>query len=284
MPTSFDMQSISRIEYDKPLSTENIVSFVITDTLPASAQAIWFIWDNAQLLYIDGALPATVDHLPLTRRRAIGEINGTACFSAELIGTAPGHAEWRSMRPAMLDMDLSHQQALSRARQLNLFDQRNRFCSACATPLKDNSHDTGKQCPSCGALYYPPISPAMMVMITRGNELLLARAPHFAEGVYSALAGFVEPGETLEQCVHREAMEEVGVKIGNLRYVNSQQWPFPHSLMLAFTAEYRSGEITPQAGEIEDARWFTADKLPALPSKVSIAWHLIQHTLSTLTG
>ncbi|XLM19642.1 NAD(+) diphosphatase, partial [Chromobacterium piscinae] len=153
-------------------------------------------------------------------------------------------------------------QAAARAAQLRQFLRNHRFCGHCATPLAVSADQLGRHCPSCGQVYYPRISPAMMVLVHRGRELLLARSPHFTPGVYSALAGFVEPGETLEECVHRETWEEVGIKVKNLRYAFSQSWPFPHSLMLAFTAEYDSGDIRPQEGEIEDAGWFDIDALP----------------------
>ena len=130
-------------------------------------------------------------------------------------------------------------------------------------------------CPSCGLLAYPRISPVVMVLIQRGNELLLARSPHFTPGVFSALAGFVEAGETLEQCAVREVREEVGVEIANLRYFRSQPWPFPDSLMVAFFADYAGGTITPDPSEIEAADWFSRDALPTLPDPVSIARQII---------
>lgn len=130
-------------------------------------------------------------------------------------------------------------------------------------------------CPACGLVAYPRISPAVMVLIGRGNELLLARSPRFKPGVYSALAGFVEAGETLEQCAIREVREEVGLEISNLRYFRSQSWPFPDSLMVAFFADYAGGSITPEAEEIEDARWFLPNALPPLPEPVSLARQLI---------
>jgi NAD+ diphosphatase len=114
-----------------------------------------------------------------------------------------------------------------------------------------------------------------MALVHRGNQILLARSPHFPAGMYSALAGFVEPGESLEQCLAREVAEEVGVRIGNARYFASQSWPFPHSLMIAFICEWASGEIRPQAGEIEEANWFEVLQLPKLPSRISIARRLI---------
>lgn len=115
----------------------------------------------------------------------------------------------------------------------------------------------------------------MIVLVTRGDELLLARSPRFVPGVYSTLAGFVEPGESAEECVVREVHEEVGIQVGNLQYLGSQGWPFPHSLMLGFHAEYVGGEIVPQPEEIEDARWFAIDQLPPLPMQRSIARYLI---------
>jgi NAD+ diphosphatase len=112
--------------------------------------------------------------------------------------------------------------------------------------------------------------------------LLLARSPRFAKGVYSALAGFVEAGESIEQCVVRESFEEVGVQVDDLRYYGSQSWPFPHSLMVAFTARWTGGDIVPQPGEIEDARWFPLDALPDVPPAFSISGHLIRDTVAAL--
>jgi NAD+ diphosphatase len=121
-----------------------------------------------------------------------------------------------------------------------------------------------------------------MVLVRRGQDLLLARSPHFKPGVFSALAGFVEAGETLEQCAKREVREEVGIEIERLRYFSSQSWPFPNSLMIAFFAEYASGDITPDPSEIEAADWFSIDALPQLPDPVSIARRLIEGAISEL--
>lgn len=131
------------------------------------------------------------------------------------------------------------------------------------------------ECPACGLLAYPRLAPAVMVLIRRGDELLLARGPHFSPGVFSALAGFVEPGETLEQCAVREVREEVGIEIANLRYFDSQPWPFPHSLMVAFFADYAGGTLDPDPAEIEAAAWFSRAALPLLPDPISIARQLI---------
>ena len=131
------------------------------------------------------------------------------------------------------------------------------------------------RCDSCESQHYPRLAPSMIVLVTRGDEILLARSPRFVIGVYSTLAGFVEPGESVEHCVAREVREEVGLEVKNLHYIGSQGWPFPHSLMLGFHAEYAGGDIVMQEDEIEDARWFRVDDLPPLPASRSIARHLI---------
>ncbi len=131
-------------------------------------------------------------------------------------------------------------------------------------------------CTACGQLHFPRIAPAVIVLVQRGREALLARSPRFPPGVYSTLAGFVEPGESLEECVHREIEEEVGVRVENVRYFGSQSHPFPHSLMVGFVADWRSGEIRVDPAEIEDARWFGFDALPRLPHRMSIARALIE--------
>ena len=133
-----------------------------------------------------------------------------------------------------------------------------------------------------GAEHRP--EPRTVSVGANGYEVLLARSPHYVPGVYSALAGFVEAGESLEQCLHREVAEEVGVQVKNLRYYGSQSWPFPHSLMVAYTAEWVSGEIVMQADEIEDANWYALDALPKIPPRFSISGHLIRDTVIALGG
>jgi NAD+ diphosphatase len=171
-----------------------------------------------------------------------------------------------------------------RAVQMLEFDRTHHFCGACATAMESFEGGRSRKCPACGETYYPKVSPAMMVLIKRdlpqGRQLLLARSARFPRGMYSALAGFVEPSESIEECIHREAFEEVGLKIGNLRYFSSQGWPFPNSLMIAYVADYDSGDIVPQEGEIEDARWFDLDALPSLPHRLSIARRLVNSVIA----
>jgi NAD+ diphosphatase len=171
-----------------------------------------------------------------------------------------------------------------RALQVAEWDRSHRFCGRCGTATRDKAGERAKECPACGYVAYPRVSPAMMVLVKRDRELLLARARRFPLAVYSALAGFVEAGESIEDCIHREVREEVGVEVNGLQYVASQSWPFPHSLMIAYTAEYAGGEVRPCDDEIVDARWFPLDALPQLPSPVSIARHLIDTTIARLGG
>ena len=164
-----------------------------------------------------------------------------------------------------------------RASHIATFYRTHQFCGSCGAATKPLVQEAACECTACGYRVWPRVSPAVMVLIQRGREILLARSPHFRAGMYSAVAGFVEPGESLEQCAHREVLEEVGVSITNLRWFESQSWAFPHSLMLAFFADYVSGEIVCQPDEIEDARWFSPDDLPpVLPSQNSIAYRILQ--------
>lgn len=152
----------------------------------------------------------------------------------------------------------------------------NRFCGRCGSKMIEKKDERAKQCIECGNLVYPRISPAVITAVFRGDQILLAHNRNFRIGLYSLIAGFVEPGETLEQCVKREIMEEVGIKVKNVTYAGSQPWSFPDTLMVAFTAEYESGEISPDKVEIIDASWYRADNLPDIPSTDSIAGRLIR--------
>jgi NAD+ diphosphatase len=169
-----------------------------------------------------------------------------------------------------------------RASQLIDWQLNHQYCGRCAHQTRLHDQDFAMHCDQCGLNSYPRISPAVMVLVRRQNELLLARSPHFKPGVFSALAGFVEAGETLEQCAMREVKEEVGIEISHLRYFSSQSWPFPNSLMVAFFAEYAGGELTPDPNEIEAADWFTLDALPRLPDPVSIARRLIEGAIAQM--
>jgi NAD+ diphosphatase len=161
------------------------------------------------------------------------------------------------------------------------WDRTSRFCGRCGARLGLHGHERAKACPECGLLVFPRISPAVIVAVERDNRILLARSAHFPERLFSVLAGFVEPGESLEETVLREVREEVGILVKDIRYFGSQPWPFPDSLMLGFTARHAKGELCIDNREIVEARWFAPDELPAIPPKVSIARRLIDRFLET---
>ena len=219
-------------------------------------------------------------------RHYLGRLEGCDCVAIVLSDDAVAPTGFtllglRALFPRMSDAALSLAQ---RAFQVVEWDRTHRFCGRCGTPTRDKEGERAKQCPACGYVAYPRVSPAMMVLVTRERELLLARANRFPGAMYSALAGFVEPGETIEDCIHREVREEVGIDVTDLAYFASQWWAFPHSLMIAYTAHYAGGELRPDRTEIADAQWFGVNALPDLPSGVSIARRLIDTTAARLRG
>jgi NAD+ diphosphatase len=162
-----------------------------------------------------------------------------------------------------------------RATQIIDWAKTHRFCGRCGAPTERVPGERCMRCPSCGHLAYPRITPAIIVLVRRGDEALLARGARFPLPFYSTLAGFSEVGESLEETLAREVREEVGIEVKNIRYFGSQPWPFPNSLMVGFLAEWASGEIQIDGKEILDAHWYGADALPAIPPKISIARRLI---------
>lgn len=207
----------------------------------------------------------------------IGELHGFPCYAADVAQLPEIEGAEATPLRAIFQLAGAETFALAgRATQLLDWQNNHRFCGKCGTPTAMKAGETAMQCPACGLLAYPRISPAVMVLVRDGDKLLLGRSPHFKPGVFSALAGFVEPGETLEECAAREVREEVGIEIANLRYFHSQPWPFPNSLMVAFFADYAGGTITPDPKEIEAADWFALDALPLLPDPVSISRRLIE--------
>lgn len=183
------------------------------------------------------------------------------------------------LRSAFRHLPEGEYRAAGTARQRVEWARTHAFCSRCAHPTELSDRGESMMCGLCGQAHFPRVAPAVIVLIEREGEILLGRSARFPAGVYSTLAGFVEPGETLEECVHREVAEEVGVRLENLRYFGSQPHPFPNSLMLGFIAEWAGGDIILEDDEIEDARWFSHDDLPGLPHEMSIAWALIQDWL-----
>ncbi|WP_243373184.1 NAD(+) diphosphatase [Geotalea sp. SG265] len=156
------------------------------------------------------------------------------------------------------------------------WERNSAVCSRCGGSLQRIAHTWGKRCLSCSYEHFPHISPCVIVLVKRGDQFLLGRKSIWPQGRYSLIAGFLDFGESLEECVHREVMEEAGITVKDLRYVGSQNWPFPSQLMAGFVAEYAGGEINTDGEELEDVRWFSRDAMPpSLPAKRSIARWII---------
>jgi NAD+ diphosphatase len=211
------------------------------------------------------------------RRQYLGRLDGRQCFAAELVesAVAPEGMEFLGLRNLFGRLNDQQFALAGRAIQIVNWDRTHQFCGSCGARTEDKTDERAKICAKCGLVSFPRLSPAIIVAVVHDSKLLLACAHHFREGFYSVLAGFVEPGETLEECVEREVHEEVGLRVKNIRYFGSQPWPFPHSLMIGFTAEYASGEIHVDDTEIAHADWFAAQALPLIPGKISIARRLI---------
>ena len=208
----------------------------------------------------------------------IGYLGDSPCYAGQLNDIKSLGSDYITLSQMEIFNQLEEDvfRAAGIANQLLVWHQNHIFCGRCGTPAKDKSDERARICPECGVVYYPRLSPAVIVAVVKENKILLAHSKRFPAKFFSVLAGFVEPGETLEACVKREVKEEVGVNVKNICYFGSQPWPFPDSLMIAFTAEYAGGDIEVDSIEIDNAAWFSADSLPAIPPKISIARQLIE--------
>ncbi|MFO8085633.1 MAG: NAD(+) diphosphatase [Desulfobacterales bacterium] len=207
----------------------------------------------------------------------IGSLNHRPCFcaQADVLVSEHRHFGLHGLRELFEHLSQKLFKMASLGLQFNNWDQVSTFCGKCGYRLHMMKTECAKKCLSCGHVEYHRISPAVIMAVTRGHEILLARPKRIKSGFYSVLAGYVEFGETLEECVEREIQEEVGLSVRNVRYFGSQSWPFTNSLMIAFTTEYASGKIRIQKSEIIDAAWFTPDNLPPLPGWGSISRCLV---------
>ncbi len=214
----------------------------------------------------------------------LGHFQSRPCFALSAAGQpAEGFAQV-GLRSLLGRTDQSVFYLAGRAQQVVQWDETHQFCGRCGDKMEHHDYDRAKEGPSCHLINYPRLAPSIIVLVTKGDEMLLARNANWPTGMYSTLAGFVEVGESIEQTVHREVLEEVGVRVKNLKYFGSQSWPFPNSLMLGFHAEYAGGEIVCQDDEIADAQWFKADNLPQIPPKTAISGWLIQEFIDELNG
>lgn len=206
----------------------------------------------------------------------LGTLDNSAYLAAELSAdaTVPEGFEFIGLRELYSQVPDSLYIVAGYAVQIIAWDRNNRFCPRCGSATAPREGDWGRVCTHCGRVGYPPVSPAVLILIHDGDRILLGHKPGWGDR-YSIFAGFVEPGESLEDCVRREAMEEAGVSLDDLLYSGSQPWPFPHQVMIGFTARYAAGPVKADGDEIDDARWFPYDRLPELPPPLSLSRQLI---------
>jgi NAD+ diphosphatase len=251
-----------------------------------------FVFDG----YSEGRVLVPIEGGPL-RADALGEFeellenSGRVSFvneSCDLWGltaegiAAPGGCEFKARRDLVARFGADFFVRSGAAFQAMSLYANNKFCGRCGEPMRYHARDLARECPSCGRLVFPSLCPAVIVAVEKDGMLLMGHNANFPQGRYSVLAGFVEPGETLERTVAREVYEESSVRVKNIRYFCSQPWPFPASMMLAFNADWESGEPTPDGEEITDVRWFSPDNLPAepnLPPTMSISRMLVEDWL-----
>jgi NAD+ diphosphatase len=289
------MIKISLIIIDKRLFSigENIMfndeylSFIpyTKNTSYIDENDIWFIFTNGKLLvkinHSQVELPNTkdIENINYLDEKVynIGLYNGHNCLLFELKHDVKlgENFEYHELRNLLSSFDRERFELCSRALHLLTWYKNNIYCSRCGALFVDKEGERSKLCPECGFIVYPRISPAIIVAVVKDDKILLASNKRFAMKLYSVLAGFVEPGETFEDCVKREVYEEVKIKVKNIKYFGSQPWPFPDSLMVGFTAEYAGGEIEVDGEEIIHAEWFSVDNLPETPRKGSISSELI---------
>lgn len=253
--------------------------------MPASSikMEYWCLFKGDRLILVEG-------HQQLSKQHKLLEQDNMVVYCAEIneMHTLYNSKDFLPLKKALDVLEPNWYGIVTKAFAILNWDRNHHFCGRCGTVLQDNpSHGTvhfERECPKCHLLFYPRISPSVIVRIRKDDQILMARSPHFPPGAYGLIAGFVEAGESLEEAAHREVHEEVNIKIKNLQYFGSQPWPFPDSLMVAFTADYESGELTIDKTELEDAGWYRYDQLPGRPStRISIGSRLIEDFVNGIT-
>lgn len=249
----------------------------------------WFLFHEGKLLLQKTAAGYTIpcgEKAPLAITNPLfeaGNWNNTPCKTTEIEAEtfpAEHNFQWIGLRETYDFIPLQAYRVAGKAFELLFWDKNSRFCPACGTPtLPDTA--ISKKCPHCGKIIFPQVSPAILVLIHRGAEALLVHARNFKKPFHGLVAGFVETGETLEECIRREVHEETTLEITNIRYFGSQEWPYPSQLMIGFEADYVSGEICFADHELTEGGFFSRDNLPTLPQKLSLARKMIDSWLES---
>jgi len=250
------------------------------DRSAAREAARWCVFADGRLVVAgcDGAphMPSTAelqrDASQPAEVLSLGSLDGVPVLAGELeAAQATRQLRTIDLRAALASLPPAEAAAAGYASQIVYWNRTTRFCPVCGARTRHGDIERVKVCDRCGHMQYPKVSPAIIVLVVRPGQMLLTRQASWPAGRYSLVAGFVEPGETLEACVRREVGEETGVALGRIRYLGSQPWPFPHQLMVGFVAEWRAGEIVVDTNELEHAAWFDLDKLPNFPPSISIS-------------
>ncbi|MEI7857079.1 MAG: NAD(+) diphosphatase [Methanomicrobiales archaeon] len=270
--------------HEAKLSAGSLVSrFPVPDAIPVSG-ALWVIVSGNSVAVTGGTNPTIFFQQnpagslsPALRVQYLGHRDATACYAVEVApGTAlPEGWHYAGVRELFGQVPDDELAITALAVQIIDFDRTTKFCGRCGAKTRQLRTERAKFCSDCNLLTYPRLSPSIIVLIEKGDHILLARSPNFPPGLHGLIAGFVEPGENLEHAVHREVCEEVGITVKNIRYFGSEPWPFPHSFMIGFLADYAGGGITIDNKEIVSAGWFGRDNLPLIPSPLSISRALI---------
>lgn len=277
-----------KMEQSKYFALKNRFTPAVQKATPGST-GHWFIFSEDKLLVeTSSALPFEQKTFSPESRgmkpessMLFGHYNSVPCF----LGVIDPSQKTESMAAVGLRslfgaVDEDYFTLAGRALQILHHQREHIYCSKCATPMEDRQEELARFCPSCGYICFPRVSPAVIMSVVKDDHILLGRSPHFQKDMYSTLAGFVEAGETLEEAVSREVHEETNIAIEQVHYVTSQPWPFPHSVMIGYSAQYSGGEIKIDTKELEDAGWFHYNDLPKLPSKITIARLLIDNFIS----
>lgn len=258
----------------------------------ASSKAYFFVFSGNDILVKEESehrvsIPlveeTSVIKTKLSNTCFLGTVQEIPCYCAHIISQdLPGNYKLINLRSLYGKINSEFQHIAGYARQIHDWNMNFRFCGRCGAQTKKEKNEHARLCYNCSLTSYPRISPAIITAVVKGDEILLAKGVNFPnKKMFSVLAGFVEPGENLEDCVKREVFEEAGIKVTNIQYFNSQPWPFPDSLMIGFTACYKSGDLSINTDEILEAGWFKRDALPVVPGKPSLARELIDWFVST---
>lgn len=243
-----------------------------------------FAFIGKKLLLIDSVIPLYKGvqkmNLNINYQKYIGMIDNISCFALDIIQDKRiiSSTKLVSLRQLYSLLPNSQLKAAIYGFQIILWNRKNKYCGACGSYTEERLPNVlVKCCPNCNEEYYPKISPSVIVAVVNNDKILLAQHKRVTNGMYTVLAGFVNSGESLEECIHREIKEETNVEVTNIRYFGSQPWPFPDSLMIGFIADYSKGELKPDNEEITDLKWFKSSEIPEWPDKVSIARTLIDY-------